>query len=185
MRVGRIGMVFAMAGVLGTAAAGSARAAVARGRAAIIHPHAVGDRPRTAPLHRRGDVSRPPADSHDGRPGRWQVVTVDRSPEEVLAVSARPEPLRRLGGGVEVTVRPAPGGRGTELAARPVPGAAWPGLAAHLLGDDSALLVRRTLWQVKQLVEAGEQLRADRPPDERAANQPGDSWLPPADRPAR
>ncbi|WP_092381906.1 hypothetical protein [Micromonospora phaseoli] len=131
---------------------------------------------------RRDAGTRLPAGPDDGRPGHWQVVTIDRSPQEVLPTGARPEPLRRLGDAVEVTVRPAPGDRGTELAARPVPGAAWPGLAAHLLGDDPALLVRRTLWQVKQLAEAGEQLRADRPPYERT--EPDGTWLPPPDRPA-
>ncbi|MEU1644335.1 hypothetical protein ABZ422_17525 [Micromonospora zamorensis] len=103
------------------------------------------------------------ADGDPGAPARWQVVTVDRPPEQVLPDGRWPEPLRRLGGAVEVRVRPAPGDRGTELAARPLPGGAPPpGLAAHLVGDDPGLLVRRTLRQVKQRVEAGEVLRADR-----------------------
>nr|WP_239095817.1 hypothetical protein [Micromonospora lutea] len=102
-----------------------------------------------------------------GCPGRWQVVTVDRSPEQVLPSAVWPEPLRRLDGAVEVAVARAPGGRGTELAARVRPHAVWPGLSAHLLGDDPGLLVRRTLWQVKQLAETGEVLRADRTPGER------------------
>ncbi|MEU5964351.1 hypothetical protein ABZ777_24365 [Micromonospora parva] len=96
-------------------------------------------------------------------PGRWEVVTVDRPPEQVLPDGRWPEPLRRLDGAVEVRVRPAPGDRGTELAARPLAGGTPPtGLAAHLVGDDPALLVRRTLRQVKQRVETGEVLRADR-----------------------
>lgn len=103
------------------------------------------------------------ADGAPGAPARWQVVTVDRPPEQVLPDGRWPEPLRRLGGAVEVRVRPAPGDRGTELAARPLPGGTPPsGLAAHLVGDDPGLLVRRTLRQVKQRVEAGEVLRADR-----------------------
>ncbi|MGC4874878.1 hypothetical protein ACLQ26_01240 [Micromonospora sp. DT43] len=105
-----------------------------------------------------------------GRPGAdrdaavgWEVVTVDRPPEQVLPDGRWPEPLRQLNGVVEVRVRPAPGDRGTELAARPLAdAAATAGLAAHLVGDDPRLLVRRTLRQVKQRVEAGEVLRADR-----------------------
>ncbi|MFD6565241.1 hypothetical protein [Micromonospora profundi] len=94
---------------------------------------------------------------------RWEVVTVDRPPEQVLPDGRWPEPLRRLDGAVEVRMRPAPGDRGTELAARPLAGAApTVGLAAHLVGDDPRLLVRRTLRQVKQRVEAGEVLRPDR-----------------------
>ncbi|TQJ24396.1 hypothetical protein FBZ33_4727 [Micromonospora sp. A202] len=108
------------------------------------------------------------ADGDPGPPVRWQVVTVDRPPEQVLPDGRWPEPLRRLGGAVEVRVRPAPGDRGTELAARPLPGGTPPpGLAAHLVGDDPGLLVRRTLRQVKQRVEAGEVLRADRSPLDR------------------
>ncbi|MEU7655351.1 hypothetical protein AB0C42_32020 [Micromonospora taraxaci] len=102
----------------------------------------------------------------DGDPGasaRWEVVTVDRPPEQVLPDGRWPEPLRRLGGAIEVRARSAPGDRGTELAARPLSGGPPPaGLAAHLVGDDPALLVRQTLRQVKQRVEAGEVLRADR-----------------------
>ncbi|MGC4864018.1 hypothetical protein ACLQ3B_01110 [Micromonospora sp. DT53] len=106
---------------------------------------------------RRG--ARPGADGD----ARWEVVTVDRPPEQVLPDGRWPEPLRRLDGAVEVRVRPAPGDRGTELAARPLAGLTPPtGLAAHLVGDDPGLLVRRTLRQIKQLVEAGEVLRADR-----------------------
>ena len=84
-------------------------------------------------------------------------------PERVLPDGRWPEPLRRLDGAVEVRVRTAPGGRGTELAARPLAGAtARVGLAAHLVGDDPGLLVRRALRQAKQHIEAGEVLRADR-----------------------
>ncbi|MDG4796336.1 hypothetical protein [Micromonospora sp. WMMD1082] len=158
-----MGTVFAVTGALGAATVRSARAAVGRRWSA--------GRRRSAPA--------------GGRPGRWQVVTVDRSPPEVLPEGAWPEPLRRLDGAVEVALRRAPGGRGTELAARPLPHAAWPGLAAHLLGDDPALLVRRTLWQVKQLTEAGELLRADRPPGDRRAVPPAGTPPPPTDRPPR
>lgn len=94
---------------------------------------------------------------------RWEIVTVDRPPDQVLPGGRWPEPLRRLDGAVEVRVRPAPGDRGTELAARPLTGVTPAvGLAAHLVGDDPRHLVRRTLRQVKQRVETGEVLRADR-----------------------
>ncbi|MET7946511.1 hypothetical protein [Micromonospora sp. NPDC005324] len=110
--------------------------------------------------HRGG---RPGADGDADASARWEVVTVDRPPEQVLPDGRWPEPLRRLEGAVEVRVRPAPGDRGTELAARPLAGVTPPtGLAAHLVGDDPGLLVRRTLRQIKQWVEAGEVLRADR-----------------------
>ncbi|MEV6814410.1 hypothetical protein [Micromonospora sp. NPDC051296] len=108
-----------------------------------------------------------------GDPGRWQVVTVGRPPAEVLPGDEWPEPLRRLDGAVRVELRRAPGGRGTELAARPLPGVTPPGLAAHLVGDHPGLLVRQALWQVKQLVETGEVLRADRSPADRPAPPPG------------
>ncbi|MER7456326.1 hypothetical protein [Micromonospora sp. NPDC126480] len=95
-------------------------------------------------------------------PGGWQVVTVDRAPGEVLPGGRWPEPLRRLGGAIQVEVWPAPGCRGTELAARLRPGTPLPGLAAHLVGDDPARVVRVALRQAKQLAETGEVLRADR-----------------------
>ncbi|TWJ20185.1 hypothetical protein [Micromonospora endolithica] len=100
--------------------------------------------------------------------GRWQVVTVDRTPDEVRPDGRWPEPLRRLGDAVQVRVRPAPGCRGTELAARPRPGRVPPGLAAHLVGDDPGAPVRAALRQAKQLAETGEVLRADRPAMDRA-----------------
>ncbi|WP_435821164.1 hypothetical protein [Micromonospora lupini] len=106
---------------------------------------------------------RPGADRDRNAAAGWEVVTVDRPPEQVLPDGRWPEPLRQLDGVVEVRVRSAPGDRGTELSARPLTGAATAaGLAAHLVGDDPGLLVRRTLRQVKQRVEAGEVLRADR-----------------------
>ncbi|MEV0807098.1 hypothetical protein [Micromonospora sp. NPDC050200] len=106
----------------------------------------------------------------DRRPGRWQVVTVDRPPGEVLPGGRWPDPLRPLDGAVELHLRPAPGGRGSELAARPLGGVATlPGMAAHLVGDDPGLFLRDVLRRVKQLTETGEVLRADRSPVDRPA----------------
>jgi hypothetical protein len=106
----------------------------------------------------------------DPRPGRWQVVTVAGRPQDVLPLGRWPEPLRRLAGAVELHARPAPGGRGTELAARPLGGdPAFPGLAAHLVGDDPGRFIRRALREAKQLAETGEVLRADRSPLDRPA----------------
>ncbi|WP_433343922.1 hypothetical protein [Micromonospora sp. CA-111912] len=128
----------------------------------------------------RADRSRPAGPG--GREDRWQVVTVDRPPERVLPGGRRPEPLRRLGDGVEVTLRPAPGGRGTELAARPAGGGPLTGLAAHLVGNDPGLLIRETLRQVKQLAETGELLRPDRSPLDGPA-PPAGPGRPPFDGP--
>ncbi|WP_434971428.1 hypothetical protein [Micromonospora peucetia] len=127
---------------------------------------------RALAVRRRGSAW-PRAAGADPRPTRWQVVTIDRAPGEVLPGGRWPEPLRRLDGAVQVELRPAPGCRGTELAARPLAGATAPaGLAAHLAGDDPGLLVRRALREVKQLAETGEVLRADRSPADRPAGPP-------------
>ncbi|NYT94585.1 hypothetical protein [Salinispora sp. H7-4] len=110
-----------------------------------------------------------PADPHSGAPpaGGWEVVTINRPPNEVLPGGRRPEPLRQLGRAIQVDVWPAPAGRGTELAARIRPGATLPGLAAHVAGDHPDRVVRTALRQAKQLAETGEVLRADRSPIDR------------------
>src|SRR5436305_6301602 len=54
-----------------------------------------------------------------GREPEWLVVTVYRAPTDLAPDGTLPEPLARLGDGVEVRIRPAPGDRGTELSARP------------------------------------------------------------------
>ncbi len=156
--MGRVGTVLAAAGVLGEAAVRTTRTTLARRWA--------GRRGTAAHLSVRPGRA-------GGDPGRWQVVTIGRPPDEILPGGEWPEPLRRLDGAVRVELRRAPGGQGTELAARPLPGVTPPGLAAHLVGDDPVPLIRQTLWQVKQLVEAGEVLRADRSPTDRTALPPG------------
>ncbi|WP_050765072.1 hypothetical protein [Salinispora tropica] len=112
--------------------------------------------------------ARPTDPRPDARPtGGWEVVTVDRPPNEVLPGGRWPEPLRRLGRAIQVDVWPAPAGRGTELAARIRPGATLPGLAAHVAGDHPDRVVRSALQRSKQLTETGEVLRADRSPTDR------------------
>ncbi|WP_080671534.1 hypothetical protein [Salinispora cortesiana] len=106
---------------------------------------------------------RPDARPTDG----WEVVTVNRPPNEVLPGGRWPEPLRQLGRAIQVDSWPAPAGRGTELAARLRPGATLPGLAAHLAGDHPDRVIRAALRQAKQLTETGEVLRADRSPIDR------------------
>ncbi|TDC59032.1 hypothetical protein E1258_19470 [Micromonospora sp. KC207] len=108
----------------------------------------------------------------------WQVVTVDAPTERVLPGGRWPEPLRRLGGAVEVALRPAPGGRGTELAARPVRGVPVTGITAHLVGNDTAPLIHEALRQSKQLTETGELLRADRSPLERPRSAAPEATVP-------
>lgn len=126
---------------------------------------------------RRAADDWPEIDSADPDVRRWQVVTVHRPREEVLVDGRLPEPLARLGDGVEVRVRPAPGDRGTELAARlRGDGNRLTGMAAHVTGDDPRLVVRESLRQSKQLAETGELLRPDRPAAGRRAglNRPLD-----------
>ncbi|WP_232625041.1 SRPBCC family protein [Micromonospora sagamiensis] len=106
--------------------------------------------------------------------GRWQVVTVGRPADEVLPGGRLPEPLARLGDGVQVRVRPAPGDQGTELAVR-APDGRFAGLAAHLVGDDPDQVLRAALREVRQLAETGEPLRPDRPRVERFPGR-GSRW---------
>ena len=104
-------------------------------------------------------------------PHRWQVVTVLRTPEEVLPGGARPGPLADLGDAVEVETRLAPGDRGTELAARLRPGAALPG------GQDPRRAVRTGLRESKMLLEVGEILRRDPQPEGRRKPTPTGALL--------
>jgi hypothetical protein len=107
-----------------------------------------------------------PAVGSIDRPDRWQVVTVNRPGEEVVPDGRLPEPLARLGEGVEVRLRPAPGNRGIELAARLRSDGphGLTGMMAHLTGDDPRLALRSALRQTKQLAETGELLSPARPP---------------------
>lgn len=144
---------------MGRVATGALAVALAAGAAAVGRALSV-----------RGKGRWPAAERDARRSSRWQVVTVARPPGEVLPGGRWSEPLARLGDGIEVHLREAPGGRGTELAGRPSGGSAgFTGMAAHLVGDDPAMVVREALRAVKQLAETGEVLRGDRPSFDRRA----------------
>jgi hypothetical protein len=96
----------------------------------------------------------------DGPTDRWHTVTINLPPEQVSPDGRSPEPLRGLGDGVEVEMRPAPGGRGTELAARLLdakPG----GPLSRLRGTDPRQALRSALREAKQILETGEVLQAN------------------------
>lgn len=114
----------------------------------------------------RGPGGWPGAGPGDDGPGDgWQVVTINRSRDELAPGGRLPDPIARLGDGVQVRVTPAPGDKGTELAVRrrrsdPELVA---DLTARLTGDDPRQAVRAALRQTKQLAETGEVLRPERP----------------------
>ncbi|MEK6439599.1 hypothetical protein [Pseudonocardia sp. T1-2H] len=103
---------------------------------------------------------------HDGTDvRRWFVVTVNRSPEDVMPDGKLPEPLARLGDAIEVRIRPAPGDKGTELAARLThpPGSGPAAAKARLHGEDPRQQVRTALRQAKAILEVGEVVLPDAP----------------------
>ncbi len=93
------------------------------------------------------------------------MVTINRSPAELTSGGRLPDPIGQLGDGVEVALRPAPGGRGSELAARPLAGEpdVVLSLVSHLTGDDPRETLRWALHQTKQLAETGELLSPNHP----------------------
>jgi len=101
-------------------------------------------------LRRRRARAEGPGAETTADDGRWQVVTINRPPDEVMPDGRVPDPLGKLGDAVEVEVRRAPGDRGTELAARPRPGASVP------TNDDPRRTLRMALRNTKQVLEAGE-----------------------------
>jgi hypothetical protein len=105
---------------------------------------------------------------------RWLVVTVLRPAAEVAPGGTLPGPLADLGVPLEIRTRDAPGDKGTELAVRlahPEPTGVRAGLD-RLRGRDALGDVRRALRQSKQLLEAGELLRAHPQPAGRRAVTP-------------
>jgi hypothetical protein len=105
----------------------------------------------------------------------WLVVTVNRSPDEVMPGGTVPPALEALGELVEVEARPAPQARGTELRARvrrPEPRSAASVL--ERLGDtDPRQAVRAALREDKQLLEVGEVLRLEPIPHGDRGHTPG------------
>lgn len=90
-----------------------------------------------------------------GGPGRWLVVTIYRQVEDVRNQVDGPGPLDRVRDGIELTVRPAPGGKGTELAARPT--------APDGGSVDLRRTVRAALRETKSILECGEVVEPSRP----------------------
>ncbi len=90
------------------------------------------------------------------RPDRWHAVTVNRAPDDVGA-GPWPEPLAALGADVEVSTRPAPGGRGTEVRARPAPGRRRSRRAAEEIEGR----IRDALRRSRSLLETGVVLTPD------------------------
>ncbi|MCS5732485.1 hypothetical protein [Herbiconiux daphne] len=97
---------------------------------------------------------------------RWNVVTIQRPPADVVHDQHLPEPLAALNGLIDVRWSIAPGGRGTELRARP-----------HTDGrdeDDDELrgAVRVALRESKQLLEVGHVLTNHPQPEGRRPHTP-------------
>ncbi|MCW2533340.1 MAG: uncharacterized protein JWP62_2910 [Blastococcus sp.] len=94
--------------------------------------------------------------------GRWRVVTVLVSPDQVGTADALPRPLADFRDRIEIRVTPAPGDKGTELAAR------FRGQA----NDEDIGELRSALRRAKQLLEVGEVLRVDPVPHGRREQTP-------------
>jgi hypothetical protein len=114
------------------------------------------------PVRRAWPIGRPAREPRQ----RWHSVTVNRPLEQATPGGQLPEPLARLGDGVEVQVRPAPADRGTEFAvrlnkSRP---SGFRAMTARLGGRDPRYAVRSALRETKQLVETGQILGPDKPP---------------------
>ncbi|MBB4908614.1 hypothetical protein [Actinophytocola algeriensis] len=92
---------------------------------------------------------------------RWLVVTVNAEPDAVAGDPRFTEAFAAFGDDVETRVAAAPGERGTEVAARvrQAPARA----TARMAGHDPRQDVRRTLRDVKSLLETGDVLRTDPP----------------------
>jgi hypothetical protein len=118
-------------------------------------------------------VSRQPSISELG-PGRWRVVTINKTRDEVAPDGQLPLPLRELGDLIEVRISDAPGDKGTELAARLRSGEpSGSGLVRRGQGTDPRQKVRKALRESKQLVEAGEIIRLNPRPEGHRPATPG------------
>jgi hypothetical protein len=98
------------------------------------------------------------------RQDRWNVVTVNRPPQEVMPDGQLPGPLAQMEGQIEVQVRPAPADKGSELAARIVRPAGDDGEGPDGKTDDEPRQRLRTaLRHAKMILETGEVLESDKP----------------------
>jgi hypothetical protein len=115
---------------------------------------------------RRVVISRQPSIS-ELAPGRWRVVTVYRTQDQVAPGGQYPQPLLELGDLVEIRMSEAPGSKGTELAARLRSGepAGASAVFARVRGTDPRQALRRALRESKQLLETGEVIRLDPKPE--------------------
>ncbi|MCW2998560.1 MAG: hypothetical protein JWN65_2109 [Solirubrobacterales bacterium] len=100
------------------------------------------------------------------RPDRWNVVSVNRQPQDIMPGGRLPGPLAELQDKIEVQVRPAPGDKGSELAARivrpPSDGDGdGDGDAKHT--DEPHQRLRVALRHAKMILETGEVLESDKP----------------------
>lgn len=104
----------------------------------------------------------------------WLAVTVLGAPDDVLPGGRVPAPVARLGGGVELEARLAPGDKGTELRARFRPDGAHTVGATGARDQDTARRgrLRAALREAKQLIEVGEVLRVDPVPHGRRSATP-------------
>jgi hypothetical protein len=102
--------------------------------------------------------------SSRARTDRWNVVTVNRPPQDVMPGGELPGPLAEMAGEIEVQVRPAPADKGTELAARitrPTDGDGQGPDAKNT--DDQRQRLRAALRHAKMMLETGEVLESDKP----------------------
>jgi hypothetical protein len=90
--------------------------------------------------------------SSRARTDRWNVVSVNLPPHDVMPDGRLPGPLAELEGEIEVQVRPAPADKGTEVFARYA--------GAH---DGDRQRLRTALRHAKMILETGEVLESDEP----------------------
>jgi hypothetical protein len=98
------------------------------------------------------------------RTDRWNVVTVNRPPQDVMPDGRLPGALADMAAEIEVQVRPAPADKGTELAARitrPSDGGQQGPDAKNT--DDQRERLRTALRHAKMVLETGEVLESDKP----------------------
>jgi hypothetical protein len=102
--------------------------------------------------------------SSRARADHWNVVTVNRPPQEVMPDGQLPGSLAEMAGEIEVQVRPAPADKGSELAARitrPADGDEQGPGAKNT--DDQRQRLRTALRHAKMVLETGEVLESDKP----------------------